>query len=155
MSEQPKLDYGETVRVTGKTNKGRIGLVVGIHGEELSKSYSVKFEDGSEFEISDEFLSKCKSTAKLNVKTGLLFAALGFAIVVALGVLSLSFNINPPDALWWLAPPMILFATEDLQWGFIFIIAPLNAALYGGTAFAVTSTLRYLIERHRIVSSAR
>ena len=31
MSEQPRFDYGETVQVTGKKNKDRMGLIVGIH----------------------------------------------------------------------------------------------------------------------------
>lgn len=115
-----------------------------------------RFEDGREFEIAEEFLSKCKSTMKFNVKAGLLFAALGFVIVVAIGVLYLSLNIIPPTSLLRLAPATIIFATEDPGWTeLLVVVAPLNAALYGGIAFAVISTLRYFLERHRAASSAR
>ena len=95
-------------------------------------------------------------TMKFNVKAGLLFAALGFAIVVAIGVLYLSLNVIPPTSLLRLAPATIVFATEDPAWAdLLLIVAPLNAALYGGLAFAVTSVLRYLLGRHRGASPAR
>ena len=156
MSQQPKFDYGETVQVTGKKNKGRIGLVVGIHERESCQAYIVKFEDGSEFEIADESLSECKNTIKLNVKAGLLFAALGFAIVVAIGILYLSLDITPATLLLHLAPAGFVFATEDVGWTeLLVVVAPLNAALYGGIAFALTSALRHLLERHRAAISAQ
>jgi predicted PurR-regulated permease PerM len=118
--------------------------------------YTVNFEDGSEFEIAEEFLAKCESSMKLNFKAGLLFAAFGFAIVVAIGLLYLDFNVIPLTALLCLAPATIVYATEDPGWTeLLLFVAPLNAALYGGTAFVVTSVLRYFLERHRAASSAR
>jgi hypothetical protein len=111
---------------------------------------------GAQREIAEEFLSKCESTMKLNVKAGLVFAALGFAIVVAIGVLYLNLNASPSIWLLRLAPATIVFATEDPGWtALLVVVAPLNAALYGGIAFAVTSALRYFLQRHRGASSAR
>jgi hypothetical protein len=156
MSEHPKFDYGETVQITSKEHNGRIGAVVGINGSESSRTYTVEFGDGSEADIAEEFLSKCESTMKVNVRAGLVFAALGFAIVVAIGVLYLNLNASPTIWLLRLAPATIVFATEDPGWTeLLVVVAPLNAALYGGIAFAVTSVLRYFLERHRGASSAR
>ena len=57
------FDYGEMVRITAKEHKGRVGAVVGISGQECSRTYTVEFGDGSDSEIEEEFLSKCESDA--------------------------------------------------------------------------------------------
>jgi hypothetical protein len=63
MDEEPKFDFGETVQITGKEHKGRIGAVVGINGPECFRTYTVEFGDGSDSEIAEELLSKCESDA--------------------------------------------------------------------------------------------
>jgi ribosomal protein S4E len=45
MSEQPRVDYGETVQITSKEHNGRIGAVVGINRSESSRTYTVEFGD--------------------------------------------------------------------------------------------------------------
>lgn len=64
MGDEPKFEYGETVRITAKEHKGRIGAVVGISGQECSRTYTVEFGDGSDSEIAEELLSKCESDAR-------------------------------------------------------------------------------------------
>jgi ribosomal protein S4E len=61
MSEEPKFDHGQTVQITGGDLNGRIGAVVGINGSRPSRTYTVEFEDGSDSEIAEEFLSKSDS----------------------------------------------------------------------------------------------
>jgi hypothetical protein len=77
----------------------------------------------------------------LKVRLGLIFAALGYAIVVAIGVQFLTLQVLPSNLLLWLAPVTILRATEgEPPWSFLlFLIAPMNAALYGCLAIAVAS----------------
>lgn len=60
MSEQPRFDYGETVRITGTKHQGRLGTVVGINLSESSRTYTVEFGDGSDAEVGEECLSKIK-----------------------------------------------------------------------------------------------
>jgi hypothetical protein len=84
------------------------------------------------------------------VKIGLLFAAVGYAIVVAIGLLSINLNVNPTKLLICLAPVLILVATEDPTWNVLLVfLAPLNAALYGGIAVAVTSLFRFFLKRKK------
>jgi hypothetical protein len=45
MSEQPRVDYGETVQITSKEHNGSIGAVVGINRSESSRTYTVEFGD--------------------------------------------------------------------------------------------------------------
>ena len=79
-------------------------------------------------------------------KYGLIFAALGYAIVVVIGVQYLTLHIRPFDFLLWLAPVTILWASEgEPPWTFLLmIIAPMNAALYSGVAVAITSIAQHL-----------
>jgi ribosomal protein S4E len=56
MGDEPKFDYGEMVRITAKEHKGSIGAVVGISGQECSRTYTVEFGDGSDSEIAEELL---------------------------------------------------------------------------------------------------
>jgi uncharacterized membrane protein len=74
-------------------------------------------------------------------KIGLVFAALGYAIVVTIGVQYLTLRIRPANMLLWLAPATWWVATEgEPPWTFLLtIIAPMNAALYGGIAVAIAS----------------
>jgi hypothetical protein len=74
-------------------------------------------------------------------KFGLIFAALGYAIVVIIGVQYLTLRIRPASLLLWLAPVTIPWATEgEPPWIFLLtVIAPMNAALYGGIAVAIAS----------------
>ena len=77
-------------------------------------------------------------------KIGLLFAVLGYVIVVAIGVLALSLHVDPAGLIY-AAPVSILFATEDPTWsGLLVVVAPLNALLYGGLAVAVASSIHFL-----------
>ena len=48
------------------------------------------------------------------VKVGLLFAALGYVIVVVIGVLALNLHVEPAGLIY-AAPVLILIATEDLH----------------------------------------
>jgi hypothetical protein len=49
--------------------------------------------------------------------------------------------------LLYMAPVLILIFMEDPNWfGVLVVLAPLNAALYGGVAVAVTSTVQYLLQ---------
>jgi hypothetical protein len=57
MGVQPKFDYGDTVRISGKEHRGRIGAVVAINGSESSRTYTIEFGDGSDAEIAEECLS--------------------------------------------------------------------------------------------------
>ena len=83
----------------------------------------------------------------LKVKVGLLFAALGYAIVVAIGLLEMNLNVHAPTMLLYMAPVLILIFMEDPNWfGVLVVLAPLNAALYGGVAVAVTSVVQYLLQ---------
>jgi len=76
---------------------------------------------------------------KLNFKAGLLFATLGFAIVVVIGILYLSLSITPSILLLRLAPALVVFATEDVGWTeLLVVVAPLNAALYGGCGMEIS-----------------
>jgi hypothetical protein len=86
----------------------------------------------------------------LKVKIGLLFAAVGYAIVVAIGLLCINLNVNPTKLLLCLAPVLILIATEDCAWGVLLVVlAPLNAVLYGGIAVALTSALQHFLGRKK------
>jgi hypothetical protein len=58
MGEQPKFDYGATVRITGTEHRDCVGNIVGISGSESPRTYTVEFGDGSDSEIPEEFLSK-------------------------------------------------------------------------------------------------
>lgn len=77
----------------------------------------------------------------LKVRLGLVFAALGYAVVVAIGIQYLTLKVIPSTPLLWLAPVTILWATEgEPPWSFLlFLIAPVNATLYACLAIAVTS----------------
>ncbi len=77
------------------------------------------------------------------LKVGLLFAALGYAIVVAIGLLEMNLNVHAPTMLLHMAPVLIHIFMEDPNWfGVLVVLAPLNAALYGGVAVAVTSVVQ-------------
>jgi ribosomal protein S4E len=56
MSERPKFDYGEIVRIMGREHRGRLGVVAAINGSESSRTYTIEFGDGSDSEIAEEFL---------------------------------------------------------------------------------------------------
>jgi len=58
MTEQPEIDYGDTVRIRGKEHRGRIGAVVGINGSELFRTYTIEFGDGIDAEIVEELLCR-------------------------------------------------------------------------------------------------
>jgi hypothetical protein len=58
MSEQPKFNFGETVKITSKEYNGRVGVVVAIRGSETYRTYTVEFGDGSDSEIAEDCLSK-------------------------------------------------------------------------------------------------
>jgi hypothetical protein len=61
----------------------------------------------------------------LKVKVGLLFAALGYAIVVAIGLLEMNLNVHAPTMLLYMAPVLILISTEDPTWlGLLVFLAP-------------------------------
>lgn len=74
-------------------------------------------------------------------KLGLILAALGYAIVGIIGVQYLTLRIRPANLLLWLAPATWWWATEgEPPWTFLVtIIAPMNAALYGGIGVAIAS----------------
>ena len=57
MTEHPKFDYGDSVRVIGKEHRGCIGAVVGINASGSPRTYTVEFGDGSDSEIAEELLS--------------------------------------------------------------------------------------------------
>ena len=86
---------------------------------------------------------------KLKVVAGLVFATLGYAVVAAIGVQYLTLHRQPTTLLLWLAPVTVLWATEgEPPWTFLLmVIAPMNAALYGGIAVAVTSILQRFLSR--------
>jgi hypothetical protein len=83
---------------------------------------------------------------------GVLFAIVGFGIVVAIGVQYLELHVRPATLLLWLAPVTIFWATEgEPPWIFLVaIIAPLNAALYSGIAIAITSIVHQSVAKSRI-----
>ena len=87
----------------------------------------------------------------LKFTVGLIFAVVGYGIVVAIGVQYLALHVRPTDLLQWLAPVNILWATEgEPPWSFLLaVIAPLNAALYGGVAVAVTSIAQRFSKRDK------
>jgi hypothetical protein len=63
----------------------------------------------------------------LKVNVGLLFAALGYAIVVAIGLLEMNLNVHAPTMLLYMAPVLILIFMEDPNWfGVLVVLAPLN-----------------------------
>ena len=71
----------------------------------------------------------------------------GYAIVVAIGLLEMNLNVHAPTVLLYMAPLLILIFMEDPNWlGVLVFLAPLNAALYGGVAVAVTSVVQYLLQ---------
>jgi ribosomal protein S4E len=56
MTEHPKFDFGDTVRITGEEHRGRVGAVVGIKASGSPRTYTIEFGDGSDSEIAEELL---------------------------------------------------------------------------------------------------
>lgn len=58
MSDAPKFDYGDTVRVTSGEYKSCIGAVVGISDATPVRTYTVEFPNGGDAEIEEGILLK-------------------------------------------------------------------------------------------------
>jgi hypothetical protein len=85
-------------------------------------------------------------------KVGLMFAALGYAVPVALyGIASAHVHVTPRPVLYTcLAPTLAFFATEDVYLRHVLLLlAPINALIYCGVAVGFTALLQYLLEGHQ------
>lgn len=93
---------------------------------------------------------------KLKLVVGLVFAALGYAIVAVIGFQYLTFHVTPTPLLQWLSPVTIIWATEgEPPWAFLLsTIAPMNAVLYGVIAVALTSVMQHFSRRDERQGSA-